>query len=434
MVMHSSSIVTGDGQLRPQIPADLAADLTNPLVHGSDRIHQIFSWLRANQPLGIAVTEKFEPFWVVTRQQELRTMAKMPEVFNNGDRIVLVDRKSEERMAEMFSGRKFPIRTILQMDPPEHGKYRDLTAEYFHARSIDTLSDQIRSIARKFIGRLLETGGECDFTSTVAFRYPLHVIMSLLGVPEKDEPEMLRLTQEFFGAADADFERQESATSAGDALAAVCSEFNAFFDALLADRRVNPGEDLISILANSEVDGAPIGQFQARSYCAHLATAGHDTTSGTTSGGVLELCKNPDLFRQVKADRSLIPALVEEATRFCTPSRITMRTAAQDMQVCGRQFRTGDWIAMAWASGSRDEAVIDNPHEFRVDRRANKLISYGFGPHVCLGQHLARLEMRLLFDELFKAVDSIELAGEPTMMQSVMVTGLKTLPIRFTAS
>jgi len=412
----------------------MAHELVDPNVHASERIHEIFSWLRANQPLGIARTKDFEAFWVVTRQEELRKIAKMSEVFNTGDRIVLVDRKSEERMAELLQGREFPIRTILQIDPPEHEKYRNLTADYFHARNIDTLSDKIRIIARKFIDRLLETDGECDFTSTVTFLYPLHVIMSLLGIPEEGEPEILRLTQQFFGTIDSDFEREEAATSAGDALTAVCDEFSLFFDTFLADRRNNPRDDLISLIANAVVDGKPIGQFQARSYCIHLATAGHDTTSGTTSGGVLELCRNPELFKQVKADRSLVPALVEEATRYCTPARITMRTAVEDIYVFGRDFKKGDWIAMAWASGSRDESIIDNPHEFRIDRRANKLISYGYGPHLCLGQHLARLEMRILFDEFFQRVDSIELAGTPTMMQSLMVTGLKTLPVRFKAS
>jgi cytochrome P450 len=419
---------------RPDIPPELAAGLADPAVHASERIHDIFSWLRANQPLGIARPDNFEPFWVVTRQEELRAITKQPEIFNNGDRIVLVDRTSEERMAELLGGRKFPIRTILQLDPPEHEKYRNLTADYFHARNIDTLTASIRGIARGFIDRLLETGGECDFTKTVAFLYPLHVIMSILGVPAEDEPELLRLTQQFFGTRDEDFARKESALSPGDALAAVCDEFSAYFDGLLAERRARPRDDVLSMIANAVIDGEPISQFAARSYSAHLATAGHDTTSGTTSGGVLELCRNPGLFAAVKADRSLVPALVEEATRFCTPSRITMRTAVENIHFCGRDFRAGDWIAMAWGSGNRDESVIEHAQEFRIDRKANKLISYGFGPHVCLGQHLARLEMRMLFTELLERVDSIELAGEPTMMQSLMVTGLKSLPIRFRAS
>jgi cytochrome P450 len=419
---------------RPEVPRDLAREVIDPTVHASDRIHEVFARLRADQPLGLVVTEEFDPFWLVTRQADLRSIAAQPDLFNNGDRLVLVDRASEHRIAELLGGQRFPIRTILQMDPPEHTFYRNITAEYFHARGIDALADQIRAIARGFVDDLIETGGECDFTRTVSFLYPLRVIMSIMGVPREDEPEMLRLTQEFMGAGDdEDFQREDIGASGGDTLAAVTREFNAYFDVLLANRRSHPRDDVVSAIANARLEGAELPDLEARSYCAHLATAGHETTSSVTSGGMLALCNDPALFRRIKADRSLIRPFVEEASRFATPSKITMRTVARDTVHAGRAFQKGDWMAMAWASGNRDEAVIADPDVFRIDRQPNKHITYGVGAHVCLGQHLARLEMRILFEELFERLDSVELAGEPKVLKSLIVSGLKSLPIRFHA-
>lgn len=418
-------------EIRPIIPQDIANAIADPAVHASERIHEVFAWLRANEPLGIARPEGFGSFWVVSRQQDLRTITMRPDLFTNGDRLVLIDGASERRMMELLDGRAFPIRTILHMDPPEHTAYRNITAEAFHARTLDALAESIREIARGFVDRLLETGGACDFTETVAFLYPLRVVMDMLGVAPDDEPEVLRLSHAFLSPTDDEYSQLEGNQTAGDALAAVAGEFNAFFDRLLGDRRAAPRRDILSAIANAEIDGAPIPLLEARSYCAHLATAGHETTSSVTSGAMLALCRDPALFAAVKADRSLIPALIEEATRFYTPSKILMRTVAEDTRMCGRSFRRGDWVALAFASGSRDEEAVPDAETFRIDRKPNKLISYGYGPHVCLGQHLARLEMRLLFAELLDRLDAVELAGEPKITTSLIVSGIKSLPIRF---
>ncbi|MET0657231.1 MAG: cytochrome P450 [Steroidobacteraceae bacterium] len=417
---------------RPYIPSDMAAELANPEVHASERLHEVFSWLRQNEPLGIAAPDNFVPFWVVTRQDDLRKIATMRDHFHNSDRIILIDLKSEQRMAELLGGRQFPIRTILQMDPPDHAKYRALTEKQFQPKAVDALTQSIRGIAKEFVDRMLEKDGTCDFSADVAFAYPLHVVMSILGVPAEDEPTILRLTQQFFGVSDDQFKR--AGGNAGDALAAVTDEFSEYFDGLLADRRAKPREDVLSLIANGIVDGKPVPQHEQRSYAAHLSTAGHDTTSGTTSAGMLALCRNPALFKQIKNDRSLIPAFLEEALRFGTPTKITMRTVVADVHACGRDFRKGDWVAMAWASGNRDESYVEDPHTFRIDRKQNRMISFGHGAHVCLGQYLARLEMRLLFEELFARLDSVELIGQPRTMNSIIVSGIKTLPIRFRAS
>ncbi|MEY4722057.1 MAG: hypothetical protein RIQ46_1782 [Pseudomonadota bacterium] len=420
---------------RPVVPADMAGLLANPQAHADGRVLDALAWLRRNQPLGIAEPEGFDPFWVVTRQADLRAIAMKGEVFHNTLRVNMIDRAAVQQMQELLKGREFPLRTILHMDPPDHPKYRAVASGYFHAKNLDGLTGQIRAIAAEFADRLVEAGGECDFAQEIAFLYPLRVIMTVLGVPQEDEPLMLRLTQELFGTADDDLAREGNANATGaevgEALAAVTADFDAYFDGLLADRRKHPRNDLISVIANAEIDGKPMPALEARSYCIVAATAGHDTTAGVTAGGFKAICEDPSLLPAIRDNQDTIKAFVEEAARLHSPSKITMRTAVQDIELCDRQFRAGDWIAMAWASGNRDETLFPDPDAFRIDRKPNKLISFGNGPHVCIGQHLARLEMRLLFEEIARRVESVELAGEPKCMASLMVSGLKYLPVRY---
>lgn len=421
---------------RPAIGQDIARVLADPKAHAEGRVLDALAWLRQHQPLGIAEPEGYDPFWVVTRQADLRAIAMKGDVFHNTLRVNMIDKAARQQMQELLKDRDFPLRSILHMDAPDHPKYRAVASGYFHAKNLDALAGQIRSIAAEFADRLVDGGGELDFAQDIAFKFPLRVIMTVLGVPQEDEPLMLRLTQELFGTADDDLAREGNANTTGaevgSALAAVTADFDAYFDDLLADRRKSPRNDLISVIANAEIDGKPMPALEARSYCIVAATAGHDTTAGVTAGGFKAICEDPSLLPAIRDNPDAIKAFVEEAARLHSPSKITMRTAVQDIALCDRQFRAGDWIAMAWASGNRDEALFPDPDAFRIDRKPNKLISFGNGPHVCLGQHLARLEMRLLFEEIARRLDSAQLAGEPRCMASLMVSGLKYLPVRYT--
>lgn len=427
--------VAADAGLRPEIGGDIAAIIADPWAHADGRVLDALAWLRRNQPLGIAEPDGYDPFWVVSRQADLRAIAMKGDVFHNTLRVNMIDKAARQQMQELYKDRDFPLRSILHMDPPDHPKYRAIASGFFHARNLDGLAGQIRAIAAEFADKLVDLGGECDFATEIAFTYPLRVIMTVLGVPQADEPMMLRLTQELFGTADEDLAREGNANTSGAdvgaALAAVTADFDAYFDDLLADRRRQPRDDLISVIANADIDGKPMPALEARSYCIVAATAGHDTTAGVTAGGFKAICEDGALLPAIRDDSDAIKAFVEEAARLHSPSKITMRTAVHDIELCERQFRAGDWIAMAWASGNRDETLFPDPDVFRIDRKPNKLISYGNGPHVCLGQHLARLEMRLLFEELARRVASAELAGEPKCMASLMVSGLKNLPVRY---
>ncbi|MFN3288604.1 MAG: cytochrome P450, partial [Sphingomonadaceae bacterium] len=254
-------------------------------------------------------------------------------------------------------------------------------------------------------------------------------------------PLMLKLTQELFGAIDPDVvARSRNITEAAGYwggsgnpqvdLFKIAAIFFDYFGKMLADRRANPRDDVASVIANGTIDGAPIPEREALSYYVITATAGHDTTSSSTAGGFCELARNPAEFRKVKANPGLIPLFVEESIRWTTPVKHFMRTCTEDTEVGGSLIRKGESLAMFYWSGNRDETVFADPMVFRADRDPNPHIAFGHGVHICLGMHLARLEMRILWEELLPKLASVELAGEPKLSIANFVSGLKTLPVR----
>jgi len=281
---------------------------------------------------------------------------------------------------------------------------------------------------------MAQAGGEMDFVRQVAVHYPLLVVMSILGVPEADEPMMLRLTQEYFGNNDEELNRGKAARSPEETAAtlnAVIDDANAYFKVISDDRRRTPTDDLISVVANSVIDGQPISDVDAMGYYITAAFAGHDTTSSSTAGGVWAMCEAPEVFTAVKADPGLIPALVEESIRWTTPVHQFVRRAGQDAEVRGQRVRQNDWVVLCFPSGNRDEEAFEDPFTFRVDRAANRHVAFGYGAHMCLGMHLARMEMRIFFEELLPRLKSLELAGTPTRTVTNFVGGPKSVPIRY---
>ncbi|MFC3078478.1 cytochrome P450 [Phenylobacterium terrae] len=420
-----------------KIPAEHASNLVNPAAYAGPRIHETYAWLRANQPLGIAEIEGFDPFWVVTRHADILEVSRQNALFLNGARSpTIVNKEIDQRVRQMMGGSPHLLRTLIHMDAPDHPKYRILTQAWFLPQNLRRMEERIRIIARAAVDRMLATGGRCDFVREVALHYPLHVVMDILGVPEEDEPRMLQLTQELFGASDPELRRkdEEQTDEANQLRRGVIADFYNYFAKLSAARKAEPRDDLASVIANSQIDGRPISEFEAMSYYIIVATAGHDTTSSSTAGALWALAERPAELAKVKADPSLIPGLVDESIRWTTPVKTFMRTVAEDVEFAGRQMRKDDWMMLCYASGNRDEAVFDDPQEFRVDRSPNKHLAFGYGAHVCLGQHLAKMEMRILWEELLPKIDQLELAGEPKMSEAAFVNGPKTLPVRFEAA
>jgi len=419
-----------------RIPLNVAAQLATPGAYADGRIHEAYAWLRKNEPLGVADIEGIDPFWVVTRHEDILEISRQNDLFHNGDRATTFTSQAvDKKVREMMGGSPHLLRTLVQMDAPDHPKYRALTQGWFMPQNLRSLEDRIRVIARAAVDKMAGLGGRCDFVKEVALHFPLHVIMTIMGVPESDEPRMLKLTQELFGAADPELTRKpdemEKPVEERSFDMGVITDFFNYFRAISEDRRAHPTSDLASLIANSKIDGNPISDFEAMGYYIIVATAGHDTTSSSTAGAMWALAENPVELAKVKADPSLIPGLVDESIRWTTPVKTFMRTVTADTEFAGRDFKKNDWLMLCYASGNRDEAVFDEPNQFRVDRKPNKHLAFGYGAHLCLGQHLAKMEMRILWEEMLPRLSELSLDGEPAMSESLFVNGPKRLPIRF---
>jgi cytochrome P450 len=416
------------------VPATIAAMLVDPTSYADQRIHDAYRWLRANNPLGVARPEGYAPFWVVTRHADIAAVSRQNELFHNADRPTTLSTVAFEERVRQITGGSNLVRSLVQMDAPDHPKYRALTQGWFMPANLVKFEPRVREIARHTVEKMMAKGGACDFVADVALGYPLHVIMDILGVPEKDEPRMLRLTQELFGSQDPDKARlrdQLTAEQLAFMLQAVITDFSIYFRAITEDRRRQPRDDLATVIANARINGDYLPEHDATSYYIIVATAGHDTTSSSTAGAIWALAENPEQLAMVKANPELIPGLVDEAIRWMTPVKHFMRSATADTELGGRQIRKGDWLMLCYASANRDEEVFEEPYQFRCDRKPNRHIAFGYGAHLCLGQYLAKLEMRILFEELLPRLESIALDGEPVMTQAVFVNGPKRLPIRF---
>ncbi|MGH7803249.1 MAG: cytochrome P450, partial [Candidatus Binatia bacterium] len=290
------------------------------------------------------------------------------------------------------------------------------------------IEGSIDRLAKEFVDRMVSLGGACDFAADVALYYPLRVIMSVLGVPEEDEPRMLRLTQQIFGAEDPEF---GGADPEGTMLATLM-DFLMYFNAVTAARRAQPTSDAASTIANGTIDGEPLGDLQTVSYYVILATAGHDTTSSSLAGGIEALIRNPAELRALKEDPRLIDNAVEEIIRWVSPVRHFLRYAQEDYVLGGKRIRAGERLLMSYLSGNRDETKFEEPFRFDVRRKnADEHIAFGIGVHFCLGAHLARMELRAFLRELLPRLESIELAGEPQYTSSTFVGGPKRVPIRY---
>lgn len=416
------------------VPDHIARTVVSPLAYAEwDGVHRDLAWLRANLPLGKAAPDGWDPFWIVSRHADIMEVGRNPLVFkNNSYRNAPFSRKAERDLLAAMQTTPF-VRALVTMDGPEHLAFRKLTFANFAPKGLQGLRDTIGALADRTMAELPPSGTVCDFVDDVALRYPLRVIMSILGLPDGDEALMLQMTQQFFNPQDPELNASGAEVADHEALPVasdLMANFISYFNALTDSRRAHPTDDIASKIANGRINGALLSHWDAMSYYVAIATAGHDTTSSSVAGGMWALAERPELFARVKADRSLIPALVDESIRWTSPLICFMRTAAQDYSLRGQTIGAGDWLLLSYPSANNDEEVYDRPYEFRLDRPVNPHLAFGYGPHVCIGQHLARLEMRIFFEKMFDRVKSVELAGTPQRTKSAFVGGIKHLPVR----
>lgn len=429
----------------PVIPTGIARALIDPHSYAAwDPLLDTFDRLRKEMPLARIVPEEeglFEPFWFVSRYDDVMRMSKDNATFLNNPRPVVFSLNSAIEFSRAATGSDMLVDSLVVFDAPIHPKYRRLTQDWFMPRNLKQIEGEVRAIAQRTVDRLLEAGGNgevVDFCKLVSAPYPLHVVMQILGVPEEDEPRMLMLTQQMFGGQDKDLSGTGLDNMTPEQVLALVAgavkSFEDYFAGIARDRRANPTGDVASVIANAMVDGAPLPDRDMAGYYIIVATAGHDTTSASTAGAMQALSQDPEQWARVRADRSLLPGIVEEAIRWTTPVQHFMRTAAQDTELGGQQIRKGDWLMMNYVAANHDPAQFADPRKFDAARSPNRHLAFGAGAHQCLGLHLARLEMKILFEALLDRIDTIELAGKPERAVSTFVGGLKTLPVRIKAS
>ncbi|MBN8485482.1 MAG: cytochrome P450 [Sphingomonadales bacterium] len=421
------------------ISEELARTIIDPKAYSQREIvDAAFARLRAEQPLGKAEIPEFEPFWVVSRHADIKDIERQPDIFHNGDKSTFITNiEGNQRVKMLTGGEPNLIRSLVSVDGDEHKALRSVVFPHVTPRAIRPLEDAIRGIAREFVDHMLSFDGEVDFAQDVAFLYPLRVIMTVLGVPQEDEPFMLKLTQELFNNADPELNRARAELSPEDMLKSLWEttmELENYFKAVTEKYRANPTSEINSLIANAKIGDDYLNHRQLMGYYIIAATAGHDTTSNTTAGAMWALAERPHLLKQMQESPERINAFVEESIRWEVPVKHFMRSAVADCEIGGQQIKAGDWLMLSYQSGNRDESVWADPFEFRIDREQNPQIAFGYGVHVCLGQHLARMEMRILWEELFKRLKSVEMNGKGERTISNFVCGPKHVPIRFTVN
>lgn len=428
------------------LPDEIARRLVLPEGHADlVALHDAYKWLRNNMPVAKALVEGYNPIWLVSKHADIQEVESLSEVFVAGGGTdnpgthnpILQNIAGDEFTKQLLGGSLRILDALPYIDPPEHTHAKNMAFGYFKPPSVRKMEDRIRELAKESIDRLKEVsaGGQIDLVDDWALGYPLHVIMTLVGVPPEDEPRMMALTQEFFGTADPEHQREDVEALSPEAMAqqfsATIQDFFTYFDALAEDRRANPRDDLATVVACAKL---PDGEYWPKSFVygwyTAIFTAGHDTTSATLAGTLQQLALHPEVLSRVKADLSLVPDLINEGLRYVAPVKHFMRRAVTDHVLHGQLIKAGDRVMPLFQSGCRDEDVFDSPDEFNIDRRPNNHLSFGFGAHTCVGQHLAKQELKVMFEELLPRLESIEVLGPGSVTQTNFVGGLKHLPAR----
>lgn len=387
--------------------------------------HRAATLLRTEEPISWVEAEGVNPFWALTKHADVLEVELHNNDFLSEPRCILGTVESDANLER--DGHL--VKSLVQMDDPEHRAHRNVTAEWFLPKNLAKLEGRLDELADLALEKMRGFGGECDFAADIAMQYPLQVILAILGLPESDYGTMLRLTQEMFAPDDSDFKRDDDAMAG--LMQTLFDLFN-YFTNLTADRRANPGGDLASVIANAQIDGSPMGDKETLGYYIIAATAGHDTTSNAMAGAMKALLDHPDQLKMLQDDPSLITTAVDEMIRWTSPVKHFMRTAAHDYELSGVTIKEGQDVYLSYWSANRDEDVFENPFAFDITRSPNKHLAFGFGVHYCLGAMLARMELKALFGKILPHLASVEQAGDSALTKSGFVSGVKRLPIRYT--
>jgi cholest-4-en-3-one 26-monooxygenase len=393
-------------------------ELHDPEVFVRGVPHDAMRRLRAEAPIYFHHEPGGPGFWAVTKYEDVVTVSKDPGRFSSHRGGTNIQDYPPENLSTIQL-------LMLNMDPPQHNKFRRLVSQGFTPRMVARIEPRVREATRSIIDKVAAKG-ECDFVRNIAAELPLVVIADLMGVPQEDRDKLFDWSNRLIGFDDPEFQ-----TSMEDGRQAAM-EMWMYANELAAVRKEAKTDDLVSALMNAEVDGTQLTEMEFDAFFLLLAVAGNETTRNLISGGMLALIENPEQRARLIADPSLIPSAVEEMLRWVTPVMYFRRTATRDTELRGVPIKENEKVCVYYNSANRDEAVFPEPYTFDVGRTPNEHLAFGVGQHFCLGNSLARLEIRVIFEELMRRMPDIELAAPVRRLRSNFINGYKSIPVRFT--
>lgn len=403
------------------------ADITDPETYLNGVPHATFKRLRDEDPVSWWDEKEGSGFWAVTRYDDLLYVSHNPRLFSSARGIRLEEMDDEELAARQ---------TLMEMDPPEHTAYRRLVQAPFLPREVAAYEEDIRLLARAVIDEV-QGQNEFDFVEAIARKLPMRMLGKLLGVPDSDGPWLVSRGDALIGNTDPEFTSYPVGLVDTDAYrlmpfrSPVSLELFEYAAEQARQRREHPTDDVISMLLMPKRDGEPLSEHQFKNFFALMVAAGNDTTRYTTVAGMHALLEHPDQLAELRDTPALMPMAVEEMLRWGSVTMHFRRTATQDTELAGKQIKAGDKVVIWFVSADFDERQFPDPYRFDIKRQPNDHVAFGLkSPHKCIGEHLARVEIKVLFEELLPRLTDVRLNGSIERLRSNFITGIKHLPLK----
>lgn len=403
------------------------ADITDPETYLNGVPHATFKRLRDEVPVSWWDEKEGSGFWAVTRYDDLLHVSHNPRLFSSAQGIRLEEMDAEELVARQ---------TLMEMDPPEHTAYRRLVQAPFLPREVAAYENAIRLLARAMIDEI-RGQSEFDFVEAIARQLPMRMLGKLLGVPDSDGPWLVSRGDALIGNTDPEFTSHPVDlvdTNAYRLLpfrSPVSQELFDYAAEQARQRREQPTDDVISMLLLPKRDGEPLSEHEFKNFFALMVAAGNDTTRYTMAAGMHALLEHPDQLAELRANPALLPSAVEEMLRWGSVTMHFRRTATQNTELAGQQIKAGDKVVIWFISADFDERQFPDPYRFDIKRRPNDHVAFGLkSPHKCIGEHLARVEIKVLFEELLPRLADVQLNGPVERLRSNFITGIKHLPLK----
>jgi cholest-4-en-3-one 26-monooxygenase len=397
-------------------------DLTDSRNFVSGVPYEWFAHLRRHAPAYWHEEAAGPGFWAITRHEDCVMVNRDAQRFSSYRKGTFLWDTPEEQLEQQRL-------MMVTMDPPLHTRYRRLVNKGFTPRMIGELQQSIHGVADEIIDGICQQGS-ADFVIDVAAELPLVVLAELLGVPAEDRSKMFDWSNRMIGREDAEYQGAQVVAEENAALAA--AELFGYAAELYEHKRAEPGEDLMSVLTQVELDGERLSELELDLFFMLLAVAGNETTRNLMSGAMVAFSQFPDQWERLRNDRTLLPSAVEEMLRFVTPVMNFRRQATEDVEIAGQTIKEGEKVVFFHVSANRDETVFEDPDRFDVGRKPNPHMAFGGGgPHFCLGANLARMEIIVMFEHLLDRIPDISVNGAVERLQSNFINGVKHLPVAF---